>query len=515
MVSSMTCPLLIGLPQGLNVSGVTVWAVRLAGLMAEAGRATALLLHREPPGHERLELDLHPAVERIDLTDLPALEAARGDLDPFVARYREAVSRLADRHGAPVVLSPNLHGDCYGIAAALCLADPDPIRVVGWLHSDIDYNYRLMERYEPVLAGIVAVSDHIEAELKRRLPHRAGDITGIPYGVPVASAVPRREPLSGRPVRLVYTGRIDHHQKRIMALVGLGRELERRGVAHELVVVGDGPAVREFDEAVRRTPTVRRLPPTGPGGIAWLLDRSDAFVLASRYEGLSVSMLEAMARGCVPIVTRVESGVGQAIEEGRNGVLADVSAGDDEATVAVALADAVERFGAGAPAAMAESAWRTARKHFSLERHAEVVAAILDDLAAGPPRTWPADRPCAFTAADGSGASGSVPADGAARLASVLEKLGGRRIVVHGTGQHTRQLAHVLAGSPARIVALADDDRQVHGSTMLEWPVVAPRDAGATGATDVVISSWINQGVIWSRRRVYEAQGLTVHRLYD
>jgi hypothetical protein len=50
---------------------------------------------------------------------------------------------------------------------------------------------------------------------------------------------------------------------------------------------------------------------------------------------------------------------------------------------------------------------------------------------------------------------------------------------------------------------------------MLEWPVVAPRDAGATGATDVVISSWINQGVIWSRRRVYEAQGLTVHRLYD
>ena len=114
-----------------------------------------------------------------------------------------------------------------------------------------------------------------------------------------------------------------------------------------------------------------------------------------------------------------------------------------------------------------------------------------------------------------SGASGSVPADGAARLASVLERLGGRRIVVHGTGQHTKQLAHVLAGSPARIVALADDDRQEHGTTVLSWPVVAPRDAGATGATDVVISSWINQGVIWNRRAVYERQGLTVHRLYD
>jgi glycosyltransferase involved in cell wall biosynthesis len=511
----MACPLLIGLPQGLNVSGVTVWAVRLAGIMAEAGRPAALLLHREPPGHERLDLDLHPGVERIDLTDLPALEAARGDLDPFVVRYREAVSHLADRHGAPVVLSPNLHGDCYGIAAALCQADPEPLRVVGWLHSDIDYNYRLMERYEPVLARLVAVSDRIEVEVKSRLPHRADDVANIPYGVPVTSAVPRRKPLSRRPVRLVYTGRIDHHQKRIMALADLARELERRGVDHDLVVVGDGPAVGDFDEAVRGTPTVRRLPPTGPGDIARILDESDALVLASRYEGLSFSMIEAMAQGCVPIVTRVESGVGQAIEEGRNGMLADASPGDDEATVAVALADAVERFAAADVPAMAKAAWQTARQRFSLERHAEVVAAMLDELAGEPPRAWPADRPCGFTAADGSGASGSVPTDGAARLASVLEKLGGRRIVVHGTGQHTRQLAHVLAGSPARIVALADDDRQAHGSSLLEWPVVAPRDAGATGATDVVISSWINQGVIWSRRRVYERQGLTVHRLYD
>ena len=511
----MACPLLIGLPQGLNVSGVTVWAARLAGAVAEAGRAAALLVHREPPGQERLEFELHPDVERIDLTDLPALEAARGDLDPFVVRYREAVSRLADRHGAPVVLSPNLHGDCYGIAAALCLADPEPIRVVGWLHSDLDYNYRLMERYEPVLPRIVAVSDRIEVEIKRRLPHRAADVANIPYGVPIALAVHRREPLSGRPVRLVYTGRIDHHQKRIMALVDLARELERRGVDHDLVAVGDGPAVREFDETVRGTPTVRRLPPMGPGGIGPILDQSDALVLASRYEGLSVSMIEAMARGCVPIVTRVESGAGQAIEEGRNGMLAGTSPDDDEAAVAVALADAVERFLAANPAAVAEAAWRTARQRFSLDRHAEAVVALLDDVAAGPPRTWPDDQPCAFTAADGSGASGSVPADGAARLSSVLERLGGRRIVVHGTGQHTRQLAHVLTGSPARIVALADDDRQAHGSTLLEWPVVAPRDDGATGATDVVISSWINQGVIWSRRRVYEAQGLTVHRLYD
>ena len=48
----------------------------------------------------------------------------------------------------------------------------------------------------------------------------------------------------------------------------------------------------------------------------------------------------------------------------------------------------------------------------------------------------------------------------------------------------------------------------------MERPIVAPHDAGETGATDVVISSWINQNAIWQRRAVYERQGLKVHTLY-
>ena len=73
----------------------------------------------------------------------------------------------------------------------------------------------------------------------------------------------------------------------------------------------------------------------------------------------------------------------------------------------------------------------------------------------------------------------------------------------------------MLARSPACIAAFCDDDRQVHGTTLWNWPVVAPQQAGATGATDVVISSWINQQAIWERRAVYERQGLIVHALYD
>jgi FlaA1/EpsC-like NDP-sugar epimerase len=140
---------------------------------------------------------------------------------------------------------------------------------------------------------------------------------------------------------------------------------------------------------------------------------------------------------------------------------------------------------------------------------------MLDAVGREPPRSWSADRPAAFTARDDAGGSGSVPPDGARRLASVLDRLGGRRIVVHGTGEHTRQLADVLKSASVSLVAFTDDDRQRHGSVLLGRPIIAPHDAGETGATDVVISSWINQSAVWRRRAVYERQGIRVHTLYS
>jgi hypothetical protein len=124
---------------------------------------------------------------------------------------------------------------------------------------------------------------------------------------------------------------------------------------------------------------------------------------------------------------------------------------------------------------------------------------------------------CAFSSAGVTASfsgSGSVPPDGPDRLKSLLARLGGRQIVVHGVGQHTLQLASVYASCPARIVAFADDDRRHHRSSLWNWPIIAPGSASASGATDVVISSWMHQDAIWNRRGIYESQGLRVHRIY-
>lgn len=514
--------MLIALPQGLGVSGVTLWAVRLVNALAARGRVAGLIVHAEPPGFTPLDLPIDAGVRIFRVpASAPAIDACRGDLSGVLPHYRAAVKAIAEAARAPVVLSPNLHGDCYGVGAALT-RDPDlgaRIRLVGWQHSDIEYDSRVLARFEPVIAGFVAVSERIGRRLGATLGARAADMRHIPYGVEVPDAPPTRPPGAGRerPLRLIYTGRLEHRQKRILALPALSRVLAQRGVAHELTIVGDGPAEAELLDAMRDAPGVRRLAPVSPDRVARLLDEHDAFVLASRYEGLSVSMLEAMARGCVPIVARTESGALEAIDAGVSGMIADASPEDDEPRVARALADAVGTFLAGearAPGRLGAAAWHAARERYSIGRHADRVASFLRAIGDAPARAWPADRPPAFSAAPETGASGSVPPDGARRMAELLRRLAGRRVIIHGTGQHTLQLERVIRDSPALIVAFADDDRARHGTRLWGVPVIAPRDAAATGATDAVISSWMHQDAVWARREVYERAGVVPHRVY-
>ncbi len=540
--------MLIALPHGLGVSGVTMWAMRLANVLVRRGRAAGLIVHPEPPGVAPIDLPIGAGVAIFRLpAGVPPIDECGGDLGPYLPWYRSAIGAMLDRAAAPVVLSPNLHGDCYGIGAALTREFGDRLRLVGWQHGDIAYDARLLEWFEPVLSAFVGVSDRIGQRLEAILPDRAGDVRVIPYGVEVADgsapkgpamvargdkvAPATEEPLvrvsrspfapkgqasvAAGPVRLLYTGRIEHHQKRILALPLLSRELSRRGIHHELTIVGDGPAASDLNAAIDGLPSVRRLGPAAPPEVTRLLGEHDALVLASRYEGLSVSMLEGLARGCTPIVTRTESGALQAITDGENGLIADVSPDADEPAAAAALADAVERFvrlESARPGALSDAAYRTVRDRFSLERHVERVESLLDRVAASAARTWPSDRVCAFTGRGGG--SGSVPPGGARRMADALRELAGRKVVIHGTGRHTLELEHVIRDSPAEIVAFADDDRQKHGTRLWDRPVIAPGEAPTTGATDVVISSWMHEEAIWARRTAYEAGRLLVRRLY-
>lgn len=524
---------LFALARGLGVGGVNVWAMRLARALTRGqegvpARPVTILAHPEEPDHQPMGGWLWPGLRIVRMIGVPRIDDCNGDLTPFLPTYRHEAERLAALTGRPAILVPGLHGDCFGLCAELSRTMADRVRILGVCHSSIPYDRVVINRYEPVLSAVIAVSDEIERSLRAAIPARAHHIENLPHGVDTPATPPTRRPGAGatRPLRIIYTGRMEHGLKRVAALPLLSIELDRRGIEHQLVLVGDGPAAADIDRMLQTAPSATRSPAIPPSLISGVLREADIFVLASRVEGLSVSMLEAMAQGCVPVCTPTRSGASQLVIPGITGELARLDevesarAGDvsDEA-VAFALADAVERVvhgkGESSLRDLGERAWALVQQRYTADRQARAFARIARNAAADRPRWWPAARSAAYSGIHGCG---SVPPDAIDRLARLLTSLAGRRIAIHGAGAHTLALASALSDR-AEVIGFTDDDPARHGHALIGRPIVAPAAAAkprpeGLGATDVVISSWMHEDDIWARRAVYERQGLRVHRLY-
>jgi glycosyltransferase involved in cell wall biosynthesis len=520
MASPGSAPVLIALPHGLNVSGVTMWGVRLANALAESGRVVGLLTHDEPDGHNRLEIPISPQVRTWNLAGAPPMDKCNGDLSAFMPTYLCAIESLADAAGEPVIFSPNLVGDCYGLAAAIACSRPGLIRVVAWQHNDTEYDSHVLGHYEPLIGAYVGVSEFITNRLRARMPTRAQSIHNIPYGVEVPRSAPLREPLSGRPIRLIYTGRMEHFQKRVGVIPEISRALDTMGVPHELTMLGDGPAAHEIDARIEKLTHCTRLPGAGPVKVRKRLAEADIFLLTSRFEGLSVAMLEALAAGCVPLVARVESGAGEAIRAGHNGLLIDAGE-DDESRIAKVFAHRISELVEDPETLedMSRNAWETARDRYAIEAHADHVGRVFDALQDAPARHWPADRPAGFTSSSSVLSDATVPTDAALRLRRVLQEIESERngkacVALWGAGRHTIALAAELAVSPVEITAILDNDPSAQGKSLWRIPVVGLGELKTHQITDVVISSWMHQQAMWQRRDAIEQLGIRTHRLY-
>lgn len=183
------------------------------------------------------------------------------------------------------------------------------------VHGDFDYYYDLAERHRDVIDAFVACSRFVRDKLVERIPSREKDIYFIPYGVPLRALV--RRPVSG-PLRLIYAGRLDQGQKRILDLPEIDAALRRLGVRVSWTVVGHGPDA----------PALRDL--WNGEHVSWagmlsneetvaLMSQQDVFVLPSQAEGLPLALLEAMSVGLVPVVSDLASGIPEVVREGVTG----------------------------------------------------------------------------------------------------------------------------------------------------------------------------------------------------
>ena len=117
------------------------------------------------------------------------------------------------------------------------------------------------------------------------------------------------------------------HAVLIRALALLGSEFPVR-----CLLVGDGPLRPRMERLARELGVADRVAFLGQrADVAAIVRSCDLFVLSSLWEGLGISMLEAMALG-VPVVACNAGGVPEVVEDGVTGVL--VHAGDPRALAA-------------------------------------------------------------------------------------------------------------------------------------------------------------------------------------
>lgn len=260
---------------------------------------------------------------------------------------------------------------------------PEGVLRMSIVQSDDPGPYGTVVRHAAWTDVVVGVSGQIGANLRARSELRGVRAEVIPYGIDFAAAAARPPRAPDAPLRLIYLGRIIEEQKRVSRLAALAKLLQRQQAPVEFSIVGDGPQREELRAALRGCELVRFIDPLPYDQVPRLLQDYDVFVLLSDFEGLPLSLLEAMGAGVVPVVSDLPGVMAEVVESTR-GVCVPV--GDVERAAQAILELSRDRTRLHNCATRAA---RFAREHFSADIMAEKYLRVINELAA-PVRDWPA-----------------------------------------------------------------------------------------------------------------------------
>ena len=225
-------------------------------------------------------------------------------------------------------------------------------------------------------AFVAAISEFTRGQLYRWCdPEDRPKIHVVHCGLDEAEWRAEAEPIPGRP-RLVSVGRLSE-QKGQWLLVEAAAGLRARGVAFELVLIGDGPLRPVLERRIERLGLrehIRMPGYLGSDGVRRELLASRALVQPSLAEGLPVVIMEAMALRR-PVISTFVAGIPELVVPGVTGWL--VPAGAVEP-----LVDAMAEALAADPAEL-ERMGRAGAARVARDHNAAIEAGKLARLIAG------------------------------------------------------------------------------------------------------------------------------------
>lgn len=149
------------------------------------------------------------------------------------------------------------------------------------------------------------------------------DSLSLDQTVVIPNFIPKVQTPALKKKKVVYVGRIDEVQKRISRIINIWERLYCKFPDWSLEIIGDG---QDLDK-IRASVSERKI-----GNVKFLgyqkdverfLAEASLLILTSDYEGLPLSILEAMSAGCIPVVLNSFDAATDLIDNKIDGILID------------------------------------------------------------------------------------------------------------------------------------------------------------------------------------------------
>lgn len=183
--------------------------------------------------------------------------------------------------------------------------------------------YRMADR-------VIAVSEEVKGIIQRRYGIKKEKIVVLKNGIVFDENTVNVEHfykefgLSKDNIKILMVGRLTY-QKAVEVLIKAASELHAQGMnKFQIYIVGEGEERPQLEKLIDKLKLTRQVKLLGiRNDVISLMKWSDILVIPSRFEGLSIAMVEAMACG-LPIIASEAPGLAAYIQHKQNGLLFEI-----------------------------------------------------------------------------------------------------------------------------------------------------------------------------------------------
>lgn len=226
----------------------------------------------------------------------------------------------------PNVIHTHLSALQYVYPAYLCTKNHKEIKLIHTIHNEANKEnkkrIRLLQKklFEEKKVIPVAISDTIQETVCREYKIKKEDVPIIYNSIDLSNCIQKKS--YDLKYQLLNIGRITK-QKNQEELLEIFNEFYKDNPQFKLVIVGAGPLEDELQEKINilnlnnSVKIINRL-----DSCYKILHESDCFLMTSEFEGLPMTILEALGTG-TPIVTYAAGGIADIVLDGYNGMIAN------------------------------------------------------------------------------------------------------------------------------------------------------------------------------------------------